>query len=146
MNLSGRPEEKLLSAVIALAVEDVCLPPIQITAIENVRDYEKKKKVVVLSGLAESAYNFLFCNGVDGYCAALDMDPGEFRIRLKMQLLDTKTNRPFDLSNKPNELTSRRKRMFRLNNDLFSRGQLRGNFKEAVSLKLKNKEEQICEF
>jgi hypothetical protein len=130
-----RPEEKLLSSVIALAIEDVCLQPIQITIIETIGIKKRKKKVLVLCSLAESAYKFLFCNGADGYCAALDIDPNEFKIRLLMQLKDASTNRPFDLSNRSIEMISRKKRNFRINDDLFQRGNLRGNFTEFVNSK-----------
>jgi hypothetical protein len=130
-----RPEEKLLSAVIAIAIEDVSLPPIQITILENVGPKRRKKKILVLCSLAESAYKFLFLGGADGYCAALDMDPKEFKIRLLMQLKDMNTNRPFHVSNRSNEVISRKKRNFRLNHDLFNRGNLRGNFTEFVNSK-----------
>jgi hypothetical protein len=133
--MSRSPEEKLLSSVIALAVDDVCLPPIKITIVETIGEKKRKKKILVLNALAESAYNFLFCNGADGYYAILDMDPSETRIRLLNQLRDSKTNRPFDVSNKPSELISRKKRIFRVNHDLFNRGNLRGNFTEFVSAK-----------
>jgi hypothetical protein len=130
-----RPEEKLLSSVIALAIEDVSLPPIQITILESVGLKRRKKKILVPCSLAESAYKFLFQGGADGYCAALDIDPKEFKIRLLIQLKDTSTNRPFDLSKRSLEMISRKKRNFKLNHDLFNRGNLRGNFTEFVNSK-----------
>lgn len=128
-------EQRLLSSVIALAVDDVCLKPIKITIVETHGEKKRKKQIMVLCALAESAYKFLFCNGADGYYAISDMDPKETRIRLMNQLRDAKTNRPFDVSNKPSELISRKKRLFRLNHDLFERGHLRGNFTEFNSLR-----------
>lgn len=133
-----KPEERLLSAVIAMAIEDVCLPPIQITTIETVGLKKRKKKLLVPCSLAESAYKFLFGGGADGYCAALDIDHKEFKIRLLMQLKDSSVNRPFDTSNRSQEVISRKKRFFRLNQDLFERNQVRGNFTEFVNSKFHN--------
>lgn len=124
---STRPEEKLLSAVIALAIEDACLPPIEIPT-------NKNKKTIVMSHHAYTAYRFLFYDG-DGYYAALDIDPAEFKKRLMSQLTDLSTNKPFDAVKRTTDLIGRRKRMFKLNHSLYVRGQFRGNFKEEINMK-----------
>jgi hypothetical protein len=130
MNKSNRPEEKLLSAVIAFAIDEVCLKPIRITTNEN-------KKIVVMAHHAKTAYDFLFCGGSDGYCAALDIDPTEFKKRLISQLTNLSTPRPFDTSKRNIDVIGRRKRMFKLNHKLYHAGYVRGNFVE-----MKNKKEK----
>jgi hypothetical protein len=124
---SNRPEEKLLSAVIALAIDDACLPPIEIVG-------KGKKKIIVMSHNAYTAYKFLFVDG-DGYYAALNMDPIEFKKRLMSQMTDLETNRPFDNVRRTTDVIGRRKRLFKLNHSLYVRGQIRGNFKEEVNMK-----------
>jgi hypothetical protein len=130
MRTNTQPEERLLSSVITLAIHDVCLPPVKITIIKNT----KKKKVPVLCYNAQSAYNFLFKGGADGYYAALNMDPVETKKRLMEHLCNFINNKPFDISNKPNELIRKKKRLFKLNNSLYNNGHLRGNFKELLTV------------
>ena len=110
-----RPEEKLLSAVIAFAIEEVCLKPIRVTT-------DNKKKIVVMMHHAKTAYEFLFQGGCDGYCAALNMDPTEFKRRLIHQLTDLYIARPFDVSKRNIDQIGRRKRMFKLNHKLYNAG------------------------
>jgi hypothetical protein len=112
MTVSTRPEEKLLSAVIGLAIDDVCLEP--------TKGHDKKtgKKILVMRHDAVSAYQFLFFHG-DGYMVALDIDPSQFKKRLLSQLLDRSNNLPFDVSNRSSEIINRRKRMFRINHHLY---------------------------
>jgi hypothetical protein len=125
MNREKMPEERLLSAVVSLAIQDVCLPPIKIIL-------ENKKKTLVLSHHAQSAYEFLFGGHGDGYYAALDMDAAETKKRLLHLLSDVSHNKPFDGTSKNIDLISRKKRIFRLNHKLYGEGKLRGNFKEAI--------------
>jgi hypothetical protein len=125
---STRPEERLLSAVIALAIDDSCLPPIKIAT-------RGGKKIVVMSHLAYTAYRFLFYDA-DGYYAALDMDPIEFKKRLMSQMTDLTTNSPFDNVRRTTDVIGKRKRMFKLNHSLYVRGNIRGNFKEEINMKL----------
>lgn len=130
---SNRPEEKLLSAVIALAIDDVCLRPIKI-AIKG------GKKVVVMSHNAYTAYRFLFIDG-DGYYAALDMDHVEFKRRLMSQMTDLTTSRPFDTVRRNIDIIGHRKRMFKINHSLYIRGQIRGNFREEAGNELEEGED-----
>ena len=130
MKTNTQPEERLLSAVITLAIHDACLPPVKITIVKNA----KKKKVLVLCHNAQTAYTFLFTGGADGYYAALNMDPVETKKRLIEQLCNFTHNRPFDTTTKNNELLSRKKRMFKLNHRLYHAGHLRGNFKELPTM------------
>ena len=129
MRTNTQPEERLLSAVVTLAIHDACLPPIKITIVVK----EKKKKVRVLCHNAHSAYTFLFNGGADGYYAALNMDSVETKKRLIQQLCDFMNNKPFDMTNKHNELINRKKRLFKLNHRLYHDGYLRGNFKELLA-------------
>ena len=139
MRTSTQPEERLLSAVVTLAIHDACLPPIKITIVVK----EKKKKVPVLCHLAQTAYEFLFKGGADGYYAALNMDPVETKKRLMEQLCDYSHNKPFDITDKKNELLSRKKRLFKLNHRLYHDGHLRGNFKElSAPDNIKEEEEE----
>ena len=131
------PETRLMSAVIHLAVLDVCLPPIRIEV------EKQKKKVLVMSYFAQNAYEFLFADHGDGYYMALDMDPTETKKRLVSLLLDLSHNRPFDVTSKNLELISRKKRMFRINSKLYYTKQLRGNFKEVHNRKLTELEEEL---
>jgi hypothetical protein len=126
MNTDTQPEERLLSAVVTLAINDACLPPVKITTIVK----KRKKKVPVLCYNAQSAYTFLFNGGADGYYAALNMDPVETKKRLMQQLCDFTHNKPFSLTDKNNELINKKKRLFKLNHRLYHDGHLRGNFKE----------------
>ena len=133
-----RPEEKLLSAVIALAIDDVCKPPIKIV----VEGKKKGKKVIVMSHLAYTAYRFLFVDG-DGYYAALEMDPVEFKKRLMSQLVDLTTNKPFDTTRRTIDIIGKRKRMFKKNHHLYTRGRIRGNFKEdTTNINYKKEEDE----
>lgn len=139
MRTNTQPEERLLSAVVTLAIHDACLPPIKITIVVK----EKKKKVPVLCHLAQTAYEFLFKGGADGYYAALNMDPVETKKRLMEQLCDYSHNKPFDITDKKNELLSRKKRLFKLNHRLYHDGHLRGNFKElSAPDNIKEEEEE----
>lgn len=126
MRTNTQPEERLLSAVVTLAIYDACLPPVKINVIEK----GKKKKVNVLCHNAYTAYIFLFNGGADGYYAALDMEPTETKKRLMEQLCDFSHNKPFDTTDRNNELISKKKRLFKLNHRLYNDGYLRGNFKE----------------
>jgi hypothetical protein len=130
MRTNTQPEERLLSAVVTLAIHDACLPPVKITVVVK----EKKKKVPVLCYNAQSAYMFLFHGGADGYYAALNMDPVETKKRLMEQLCNYAHNKPFDITDKKSELISRKKRLFKLNHRLYHDGHLRGNFKELPTL------------
>jgi hypothetical protein len=122
-----KPEEKLLSAVVALAVDDVCLRPIKI-------ETKGGKKIVVMCHNAYTAYRFLFFDG-DGYYAALNMDPVETKKRLMSQLTDLSTTRPFSTTKRTVDIIGRRKRMFKINHKLYIQGRIRGNFKEEVNSK-----------
>jgi len=130
---NARPEEKLLSAVIALAIDDACLPPIKIAV-------RGGKKVVVMSHHAFTAYRFLFFDG-DGYYAALDMDPSEFKRRLMSQMTDLNTSRPFDTVRRNIDIIGRRKRMFKLNHKLYVQNRFRGNFVEEPNNEQEEKED-----
>lgn len=99
------PEEKLLSAVIVQAIEDVCLRPTE----DGRMDPD-----------ARTAYNFLFKDN-NIYLELLDIDINEFRNRLLSQLLSTSTNRPFDVSNRENPVVNSKKRIFRLNHALYQK-------------------------
>ena len=142
MRTNTQPEERLLSAVVTLAIHDACLPPIKITIVVK----EKKKKVPVLCHLAQTAYEFLFKGGADGYYAALNMDPIETKKRLMEQLCDYSHNKPFDITDKKNELLSRKKRLFKLNHRLYHDGHLRGNFKELPAPDNIKEEEEEDEY
>ena len=135
MNREKMPEEQLLSAVVSLAIHDVCLPPIKLTL-------ENKNKVFVVSHHAQSAYEFLFRGHGDGYYAALDMDAAETKKRLLRLLSDLSHNKSFESTNKNIDLILRKKRMFRLNHKLYGEGKLRGNFKEAIKQFLEQEDEQ----
>ena len=135
MNREKMPEERLLGAVVSLAIHDVCLPPIKLTL-------ENKNKVFVVSHHAQSAYEFLFRGHGDGYYAALDMDAAETKKRLLRLLSDLSHNKPFESTNKNIDLILRKKRMFRLNHKLYGEGKLRGNFKEAIKQFLEQEDEQ----
>jgi hypothetical protein len=122
-----KPEEKLLSAVVALAIDDACLPPIKVVV-------KGGKKVTVMCHTAYTAYRFLFFDG-DGYYAALNMDPVETKKRLMSQLTDLSTTRPFSTTKRTMDIIGRRKRMFKINHKLYIAGQIRGNFKEEINIK-----------
>ena len=117
MKFDIRPEEKLLSAVIAFAVEEICLRPIKAKTDEN-------KKTVLMRHDAKTAYEFLFKGGCDGYCAALNMDPTEFKRRLVYQITDLHTTKPFDVSRRDKNQIGRFKRMFKLNHKLYHEGRI----------------------
>ena len=107
---SIRPEEQLISAVIALAIEDACLPPIR-----------KPSKQYAMNQHAYTAFRFLFEHG-DYYLQLVNIDPKSFRERLVKQLTDLTHNRPFDISSRPNIIAERRKRMVRVNQKLYAQG------------------------
>lgn len=70
--------QKLLSAVIALAIEDAQLEPLKIGPQRTPRDE------------AVTAIRFLFTDDSDGYLAALDIDPQQFRKRLMNEIYSDK--------------------------------------------------------
>jgi hypothetical protein len=107
---SSRPEEQLISAVIALAIEDACLSPIR-----------KPSKQYAMNQHAYTAFRFLFEHS-DHYLQLVNIDPKSFRERLVNQLTDYTHNRPFDISNRPNMIAERRKRMFKINQKLYAKG------------------------
>ena len=65
--------QKLLSAVVALAIEDAQLEPIKIGRVKGEREPRD---------ISITAIRFLFTDDSDGYLAALDIDPDQFRKRL----------------------------------------------------------------
>lgn len=124
MKFDIRPEEKLLSAVIAFAVEEICLRPIRVETPPELHKYFKNKKIVLMRHDAKTAYEFLFKGGCDGYCAALNMDPTEFKRRLVYQITDLHTTKPFDVSRRNKDQIGRFKRMFKLNHKLYHEGRI----------------------
>jgi len=108
--MKSLPEEKLLSAVIAQAIEDVCLRPIKAP--------KESKRAYNMHPDARTAYKFLF-TGNNLYLELLNIDQDEFRKRLFSQLNDSSNNRPFDVSTRPNPLADSRKRCFRTNHKLY---------------------------
>lgn len=109
------PEEKLLSAVIAQAIEDVCLRPIK-----------GANKRYQMDPEANTAYDFLFVQKRNTYLELLNIDVEVFKRRLFEQLLDPKTNKPFEDSNRQNLLISTKKRAFKMNAGLRAKLRLRG--------------------
>jgi hypothetical protein len=101
------PEEKLLSAVIVQALEDVCLKP--------TKDANRKYRLV---HNARTAYEFLFVNS-NIYLELLNIDTDAFRRKILTQLYDMSTNRPFDLSKRDNPIINRRKRCFQRNHKIY---------------------------
>jgi hypothetical protein len=105
---SARPEEQLLSAVVVLAIEDACLSPIK-----------KSSKKYVMNQYAYSAHRFLFEHS-DAYLELINIDPKSFRERLVEQMNDRTHNRPFDITDRLNLVAERKKRMFRVNQKLYT--------------------------
>jgi hypothetical protein len=64
------PEQRLLSAVVSLAVKDCCDRPIKID------------NKIRLSFNAASAFDFIFTESCEGYLEMLDIDPTHFRSAL----------------------------------------------------------------
>ena len=64
------PEQRLLSAVVSLAVKDCCDRPIKID------------NKIWLSFNAASAFDFIFTESCEGYLEMLDIDPTHFRSKL----------------------------------------------------------------
>jgi hypothetical protein len=116
---NARPEEQLLSAVVALAIEDACLPPTR----------SLDKKTLVMNRHAFTAYRFLFTHS-DPYLELLNIDPKSFRERILVQLQDLTHNRPFNVSNRPDDIISRRKRMFKMNHHLYHQKGMKDSFVE----------------
>jgi len=108
--MKSLPEERLLSAVIAQAIEDVCLRPIKAP--------KESKRSFLMDPDARTAYKFLF-TGNNLYLELLNIDQEEFRKRLFSQLNDSSNNRPFDVSTRPNPVVDSRKRCFRTNHSLY---------------------------
>ena len=71
-----RAHQKLLSAVVGLAVRDAQLRPIK----------PENSLRRVPTDLALSALDFLFTDSSDGYLVLLDMNPDQFRKRLVDQM------------------------------------------------------------
>ena len=110
--MKSLPEEKLLSAVIAQAIEDVCLRPIKAP--------KESKRAYLMNPDARTAYKFLF-TGNNLYLELLNIDQGEFRKRLLSQLSDLSHNKPFDVSTRQNPVAGSRKNCFRLNHRLYEK-------------------------
>lgn len=95
------PEQRLLSAVVALAVRDCCDRPLKID------------NKIRLSFNAASAFDFIFTPLGEGYLEWLDIDPTNFRAALikLMQDISSKEIASFD---------SMARRTFRQNYALWS--------------------------
>lgn len=79
------PEERLLAAVVGLAVKDATLPPVKL-----------EKRGIKLCSEAASALDFLFTPSCEGYLDYLEIDTGSFRKRLLKVMADTsKSDMPF---------------------------------------------------
>lgn len=108
MKRTTRPEEQLLSAVIAQAIEDACLPPVK-----------RERKQYGMNQHAYTAHRFLFEHS-DAYLELINIDPKSFREKLVTQLNDRTHNRPFDITDRLNLVAERRKRMFKINQKLYA--------------------------
>lgn len=75
--------QKLLSAVVALAIEDAQLTPIRIG---RARLQKEPRDIAI------TAVRFLFTDDSDGYLVALNIDPKQFRKRL-MDAMYSKNNK-----------------------------------------------------
>lgn len=75
--------QKLLSAVVALAIQDSQLEPISRGRMNGQKEP---------TDFALSALRFLFTSDSDGYLVALDMNPGQFRKRLVNTMYQEKKN------------------------------------------------------
>ncbi len=79
MSSDATAEKRLLAAVVAQAIRDACLLPIE------KRGDKVRKPRVILRADAATAMAFLFdksVSGVDAYAAWLDFDANRFRDRL----------------------------------------------------------------
>lgn len=95
------PEQRLLSAVVSLAIKDCCDRPLKID------------NKIRLSFNAASALDFLMTESCEGYLELLDIDPVNFRAAL---LKTMKDNGPKDIGT----LDSMARRTFRQNYALWS--------------------------
>lgn len=110
-NAQYRSNQKLLAAVIALAVEDAQLVPINMGGIEN----EKRP-----TDFAITAMRFLFTTDLDGYLAALDMNANKFRERLLHTMYYTNT--------KPKDPGYKRHKAFKFNYEYYYKNHARFNY------------------
>jgi hypothetical protein len=100
-----RGEQKLLAAVVALAVRDSCLAPIK----------SSERKCYVMQANAYTAFRFLFdeeSSGLDAYADWLDFDKVQFRKQL-LDLMYRKDQQPI------NGFDSTHRRSFRSNHLLW---------------------------
>ena len=73
---SSTPEERLFAAVVGLALRDACLRP------------GKEGKRLRVAEDAMSAHRFIWTDAIDAYLHWLDMDAGQFRVRLENIMAD----------------------------------------------------------
>ena len=92
------PEQRLLAAVVAVAVRDCCSPP------EGKRDLR-------LTRQAASAFDFLFTDMGDPFLELIDINSGHFRRKLEEVMNDT--------SNSDQPFKSIQRRAFRINYKLW---------------------------
>lgn len=71
------PEVRLLSAVIALAINDLAKPPIKL-----IKGFRPQDETL-------SACNFIFTGVIDSYLHAIDANPEQFRRKL-LQMVDNR--------------------------------------------------------
>jgi len=77
------PEQRLLAAVVAVAVRDCCMPPV---GRHNLR----------LQPQAASAFDFVFTDLGDPFLELIDINSGHFRRKLEEVMNDTSNNdKPF---------------------------------------------------
>ena len=77
------PEQRLLAAVVAVAVRDCCMPPV---GRHNLR----------LQPQAASAFDFVFTDLGDPFLELIDINSGHFRRKLEEVMNDTSnTDKPF---------------------------------------------------
>lgn len=92
------PEQRLLAAVVAVAVRDCCMPPV---GRHNLR----------LQPQAASAFDFVFTDLGDPFLELIDINSGHFRRKLEEVMNDTSnTDKPFK---------SIQRRAFRINHKLW---------------------------
>lgn len=120
-NAQYRSCQKLLSAVVALAVHDCQLKPISRGRVRA--DKEP-------SDISLSALRFLFTSDSDGYLTALDIDPKQFKKRLVDNMFDLKK----DTGNSCDES----RRSFRYNYQYFCRYYSNINF-DLIDLEKQDK-------
>lgn len=101
-NAQYRACQQLLAAVVALAVEDTQLAPIK-------RGRSKQPKQPVDAAI--TAIRFLFTDNSDGYFAALDINPKQFRERLLHKMYYNKAD--------PNVAVYGNRRAFRFNYEFY---------------------------